>query len=222
MLKLSRSGRSVTLLLEILMIVIGINVALWFESWFQDLQDAETEERYLVDLRNDLLTDIDNLDSVIESGEAKSQRVAQFIDLMPTVADLSPEEQAQAIYTPPNYQFFVPSDFTYRSMQESGDFRLLSDDVTKKALLKLARRYREIELLQANFIQALDDSYIPLLIQSFDVARMRLADPALLNDLVFKNFFAFAIKDTQQRILYAEDARTQARSLLDLIETQIR
>ena len=117
MLKLQRNDRSANLLLEILMIVVGINVALWFESWFQELQDAEIEERYLADLRDDLLTDIKNLDIVIRSGETKSQKVAQLVDLMPTIADLSPEEQAQAIYTPSNYQFFVPSDFTYRSMQ---------------------------------------------------------------------------------------------------------
>ena len=30
-------------LLEILMIVVGINIALWFEGWFDDLKDAETD-----------------------------------------------------------------------------------------------------------------------------------------------------------------------------------
>ncbi len=53
------------------MIVIGINVALWFEGWFQDVENAEIEERYLTDLRDDLLTNIKNLDFVIKFGEAK-------------------------------------------------------------------------------------------------------------------------------------------------------
>jgi hypothetical protein len=39
MLRLSANGRRGNLLLEILMIVVGINVALWFEGWFQDLRD---------------------------------------------------------------------------------------------------------------------------------------------------------------------------------------
>ena len=63
MFKLSGQGRKTNLLLEILMIVVGINVALWFEGWFQDLQDAEIERQYIADLRADLLTDIENLDS---------------------------------------------------------------------------------------------------------------------------------------------------------------
>ena len=108
MFRLPGKGRETNLLLEVLMIVIGINVALWFEGWFQDLQDAEIAEQYIADLRDDLLTNIENLDFVIERGEAKSQRAAQVIELMPRIAELSPEELAQAIFTPPNYQFFVP------------------------------------------------------------------------------------------------------------------
>lgn len=43
-------------------------------------------------------------------------------------------------------------------MQESGDFRLLSDADTKKELLKLVRQYRLIDTLQDNFIQAMLES----------------------------------------------------------------
>ena len=80
MFRLNRDKPGAGLLLEILMIVVGINIALWFESWFQDLQDAEIEEHYLVDLRDDLLTDIGKLDIVIRSGNAKSQRTAEISD----------------------------------------------------------------------------------------------------------------------------------------------
>lgn len=38
-------------------------------------------------------------------------------------------------------------------MQESGDFRLLSGPAIKEGLLRLARQYRLIDTLQANFIQ---------------------------------------------------------------------
>jgi hypothetical protein len=100
MFKLSSNGRRNNLLLEILMIVVGINVALWFEGWFQDLQDAEIGKQYMADLRDNLLTDIGNLDSAIEIGEAKSEQVASYIEMMPTIAELPPEKLAQAIYTP--------------------------------------------------------------------------------------------------------------------------
>ncbi len=221
MLRLSRNGRSANLLVEILMIVIGINVALWFEGWFQDLQDAEIEERYLADLRDDLLTDIRNLDRVITSGEAKSQQVGKFIELMPTFTDLSPEQQAEAIYIPPNYQFFVPSDFTYRSMQESGDFRLLRNAEIKKSILKLDRRHKDIATLQKNYLQAMDDGYIPLMMNSFDIATMTVTDPALLQDQLFRNFFVYTRQDTDSMVALYRLARSQSEKLLKLIEEEL-
>jgi len=221
MFKLPGSGRKANLLLEILMIVIGINVALWFEGWFQELQDAEIESRYMADLRDDLLTDITNLDFAIKNGEAKSQRTAKFIDLMPTIAELSPKEQAQAIYTPPNYQFFVPSDFTYRSMQESGDFRLLRNAEIKKSILRLDRRHKDIALLQKNFLQALDDSYIPLMMNRFDIAAMRVTDPTLLQDQMFRNFFVYTRQDTDTMVALYRLTRSESEELIKLIGEEL-
>ena len=221
MFRLNRDRRGANLLLEILMIVVGINVALWFEGWFQDLQDAEIEEQYLTDLRDDLLTDIGNLDHVIENGETKSERTAQIIELMPGFADLPPEKQAQAIYTPPNYQFFEPSDFTYRSMQESGDFRLLQNAEIKKSILKLDRRHREIAVIQKNFLQAMDDGYLPLMMNGFDIATMAVTDPALLQDQLFRNFFVYTKQDTDTMVALYRAARSQSEALVELIEEEL-
>ncbi len=221
MFKLPGQGRKANLLLEILMIVIGINVALWFEGWFQEQQDAEIEKRYIADLRDDLSTDIKNLDLVIKNGEAKSQQTARFIELMPTIAELPPEEQAKAIYTPSNYQFFVPYDFTYRSMQESGDFRLLRNAEIKKSILRLDRRHKDIALLQKNYLQALDDGYIPLMMNRFDISTMRVTDPTLLQDQMFRNFFVYTKQDTDTMVAMYRLARSESEELVRLIEEEL-
>ncbi len=219
MFKLPGKGRQTNLILEILMIVIGINVALWFEGWFQDLENADIEEHYIADLRDDLLADIKSLDFVIKNGEAKSQRTAKVIGLMSTIRELSPDEQAEAIFTPPNYQFFVPSDFTYRSMQESGDFRLLRNAKIKKSILWLDRRHTDIALLQKNFLQALDDAYIPLMMRSFDIATMRVTNPALLQDQTFRNFFLYTQQDTDAMVELYRLTRSESEALIKLIES---
>jgi hypothetical protein len=221
MFKVSRERRGANLLLEILMIVVGINVALWFESWFQDLQDAETEARYIADLREDLLMDIENLDFVIASAEEKSEQIGRYIELMPAIDELPPEDLAQAIYTPPNYQFFEPSDFTFRSMQESGDFRLLRNSDIKKNILKLDRRHKQIAVLQTNYLQAIDDVYIPLMMKGFDIATMRVTDPGLLEDQLFRNFFLYAKQDTDTMMAMYRLARSDSEVLVRLIEEQL-
>jgi hypothetical protein len=216
-----RSSRGAGVLGELLMLVVGINIALWFEGKFEDIQDADTEQQYLRGLRDDLTVDLDRLERLIKFNQKKLDKLSQILPQLPGLAEAPPEELGDAMFAPSGYDFFQPSDFTYRSMQESGDFRLLSDDDLKKALLKLARRYREIDLLQQNFIQALDDGYIPLIMQNFDILQMRLTDPAMLDSLMFRNFFAYAIQDTGQRMELFENARDQARELIERIEAQI-
>ena len=216
------TSRNRNFVLEILMIVVGINIALWFEGWFDDLKDAETEQQYLAGLRDDLASDLKLLDSVIESNSAKLQKIGEIVADLPNLGDADPEVQAQAIFTPSSYFFFEPADFTYRSMQESGDFRLLSDADTKKRLLKLVRQYRLVDTLQDNFIQAMDDEYIPLLMSRFDLVSARVSDPALFDDQVFTNFFAYTYQDIETRVSVYSSARDDARELLGLIEAQIR
>ena len=203
------------------MIVVGINIALWFEGWFDDLKDAETEQQYLAGLRDDLVSDLKLLDSVIESNSAKLQKIGEIVADLPNLGDADPEVQAQAVFTPSSYFFFEPADFTYRSMQESGDFRLLSDADTKKRLLKLVRQYRLVDTLQDNFIQAMDDEYIPLLMSRFDLVSARVSDPALFDDQVFTNFFAYTYQDIETRVSVYSSARDDAQELIEAIEAQI-
>lgn len=214
----SRGG---SLLLELLMLVVGINIALWFEGKFEDLQDTRIEVQYLEGLRDDLRVDIASLDQRIRFNTAKMERLQQIIPTLDTLGEAEGELQAAAMFEPSGYDFFQPSDFTYRSMQESGDFRLLSDPQIKEGILRLARQYQLIGTLQQNFIQALDDQYIPLTMSSFDIAEMRISDPALVDNQIFRNFFLFALQDTSGRVSACEAARRQATDLLEQIETRL-
>jgi hypothetical protein len=214
-------SRGTNILAELAMIVIGINIALWFEGWFDDLQDAETERQYLEGLRNDLVDDLGQLDGLIRDSRAKTERLRAAIPKLDNLIDAPGEQQASVIFEPTSYLFFRPSDFTYRSMQESGDFRLLSDSRVKEGILRLIREYRHIETLQQNFIQAMDDSYIPLMMNGFDIVTMKVSDPELVENQAFLNFFAFTLQETDGRILAYERARKKATTLLEHIQTHL-
>jgi hypothetical protein len=218
--RLSGSGRS-TFVVELLMIVAGINIALWFEGVFEDMKDAETEQQYLEGLHNDLTYDVDNLEKLIRGNGAKIESLTALLPSIGEFSNLPVERQAAAISEPSSYYFFDPSDFTYQSMQESGDFRLLRDDAIKKDLLKLARYYRLIDELQANFIQAMDAEYIPLMMSKFDLATNRITDPSIMDDQIFKNFFIFTIQDTDARLDTYKTTRELAKKLLLQIESNL-
>jgi hypothetical protein len=216
-----KSTRNTNFVLEILMIVVGINVALWFEGWFEDLKDAETEREYLAGLRDDLRADVELLDQLIANNRIKIDNLTKIVPDLTGLAGEPPETQANAIFEPSNYLFFQPADFTYRSMQESGDFRLLSDAGIKKGILRLIRKYREIEELQKNFLQAMDDVYIPIMMQKFDLMEGRIADVSLVEDQAFLNFFLYTLQETDGRNDAYVQARAQAQDLLGAIVLQL-
>jgi hypothetical protein len=215
-------GERRNILIEFVMIVVGINIALWFEGWFEEQSERRVERQYLEGLRDDLSDDIDNLDGLIEWNEEKTANLADIIPRLDELPDAPGEEQAQSLFEPSGYRFFQPSDFTFLSMRESGDFRLLSDEAIKQGILRLNRQYAVIETLEKNFLQALDDGYARLLMTGFDVMESRITDPALIKRQDFRNFFPFAYQDTTTRVVMYRRAREQAATLLDLIEQQLR
>ena len=216
-----KSSRSGNLLLELLLIVVGINIALWFEGLAEDYREARSEQRYLQGLRDDLLSDTTSLDQIIGLNEARLESVESMIPQLQGMRDASPELQATIVFGPATYHFFNPSDFTYRAMQESGDFRLLSDAQLKQELLRLVREYRFIDELQRNFLQALDDGYIPLMMNGFDFATLQVTDPSLPENQLFRNFFFFTLQDTSQRLDALRAARDRVAALLLTIEGQL-
>ena len=216
-----KSTRKANFALEILMIVVGINIALWFEGWFDDLKDAETERQYLVGLRDDLRADVGLLKRLIDINTVKIGNLEKIIPVLTGLADEPSDMQAEAIFEPSAYLFFQPADFTYRSMQESGDFRLLSDSAIKKGILRLVRKYREIEELQINYLQALDDVYIPIMMQKFDLREGRITDESLVEDQAFLNFFLYTLQETDVRNAAYAQATAQAQDLLDAIVLQL-
>jgi hypothetical protein len=172
-------------------------------------------------LVGDLLVDVNELDVVIRNNRAKLKRVSSAIPTLDQLAQASPDQQAAVIFEPSSYRFFEPSDFTYQSMQESGDFQLLSDADIKSDILRLVRQYRHIDNLQTNFLQALDSGYIPLIMNSVDLVSATVTDPSLVQNQLFVNFFTFTYQDTNARVESYVAAKDLASILIDDISSQI-
>ncbi len=203
------------------MIVIGINIALWFEGVFDDLADRKTEQVYLAGLHADLEADLAELERVVGYNVDKIQALTEAIPRLPVLNQLPPSEQISVMFEPSSYDFFEPADFTLRSMQESGDFRLLSNDDIKRGILRLVRRYGQIEVEEANFIQGMDDEYIPLLMRSFDITEGRLSDPDIADNQVFRNFFPFALDNTRARVALYQNASEQVAGMIAAIDAEL-
>lgn len=215
-----RSNKAGNLLLELGLIVLGISIALGLEGWAQDREDARTEQVYLRGLQEDLEVDRAFLDQLVRANQRKLEELQRLIPGLGELAEAGSEQQAETMFAPATYHFFQPANFTYVALQESGDFRLLSDPEIQRSLLRLNRHYQLIETLQTNYMQALDDVYIPLMMAGFDLASMAITDPRMAQNQVFLNSFVFALQETSQRLQALENAQQEVDGLIAKIETQ--
>jgi hypothetical protein len=212
------SAKKRNVIVELMLIILGISIALWFEGLAEDMQEDKMGRQYMAGLRDDLQTDIGLLNNLVRNNQDRIAKLQTALGQLPGLNDLSSEIQAEVFFTPSSYHFFKPGNFTYLSMQESGHFRLLTDPDIKHDLLKLNRHYKFADELQRNFIQALDDGYIPLMMGSFDMLNGRVVDKSLSENVRFSNFFIFALQDTSQRLAVLEGIREQATALLESID----
>lgn len=194
---------------ELAIISFGIYLALWMENIVQTWKDHSKETEYLGLIAADLTTDQKQLNDIL-------LRINKKLDTLQThlVAFSDPRYSADADFAAKvaidgsklvtSYHFFSPQDFTLLSLRESGDFKLIRDQEIKSQLLAVHKSYALLHQMQQNYLQGLDEEFIPLWIRSVDVMTDTLHDPTLPQHLLFKNMMAFAINETSQRKQFIE------------------
>jgi hypothetical protein len=189
---------------DLLLLVLGIYLALWMENEVQSWSDNDKQREYMHRLSIDLASDEKQIETLIPLLEVKISKLQFSVEFLQNQElDIErPDVLKKAIDTGStinNYHFFSPQDFTFLSMRESGDFGLLKDDDIKTLLLKLNSRYQFIELLQNNYLQGLDDEFIPMWVRHVDMLNGVFVHPEVISQLIFKNMVAFAWNETNQR-----------------------
>ncbi|MCW9015715.1 MAG: hypothetical protein OQJ89_01990, partial [Kangiellaceae bacterium] len=154
---------------------------------------------YIDSFAQDWHTDIKSLEHVIKQNEMLLNSANQlFEDLMAN--KLTDHDVPQRVFALLNYQFFTPQDFTFQSIKETGDFRLLRDVEFKRNLLKLKRYHGFIAEGQKNFQHALDNYIVPLFADNINLARQQVTTKGFVNDHRFLNLVHYTINDLNGRI----------------------
>ena len=94
------SGKARNVFVELMLIVIGISIALWFEGLAEDLNEQEIAHQYMTGLRDDLQMDIRSLDAMIRYNQDRIDKLELTLAQLPTLHDALPEAQAAAVFVP--------------------------------------------------------------------------------------------------------------------------
>ncbi|WP_196140801.1 hypothetical protein [Aliikangiella sp. G2MR2-5] len=203
---------------DLLLLVLGVYLALWMEEKVQDWENDQRQRDYLYRLSEDLDSDIWQMENLLDKLTKKVESIESGLAILQGGdIDISTQEGAEFVLgigrIVNEYFFFEPQEFTYLSMRESGDFKLIKEDSVKSKLIRHYSHYSILKLLQKNYMQGLDSEFIPLWVRNVDMIKQEIINKELANDVLFKNMVAFAYNETSNRKQFISKVLKQTRLL---------
>ena len=129
---------------EIVLVVIGILIALQINNWQQERKNIKLENRYLIDLVNDLKQDSTTLSKLHEEGQLTvnaKDSLYKVINQPEYHMDSLPSYfKRQWI----NYRVFAPSTSTIEEMKSSSHLEVIRDDVLRKKIVNIYSSFAPI------------------------------------------------------------------------------
>jgi len=122
---------------EIVLVVVGILIALQINNWNDRRQLTAKEHGYLRNLRADLVSNIDKMETFLSERRAIMEAAQYVVNALeaPTVGD--PEAFNRNCIRVYEWQRFVQVDFTLQELLYSGSLGLIRQEEIKAGLLRL-------------------------------------------------------------------------------------
>jgi len=136
----TRFGWLWRILLEIAIIVLGVLLSLWISNGFQNRQDNDRARSYLQRLDKDLAKDEDRLKRRVEQRRTQLEQAGKLLQLIskPITPDAAPA-LSEGFQTLLWTSRFSASDATFRSLESTGDLRLIRQDSLVDRIVTLYR-----------------------------------------------------------------------------------
>jgi len=184
---------------EFMLIVVGVSIALWLENVLETIKEQEVEQAYIQSFHQDWKIDIKLVKQVIKMNLRLKEGTEQlFNDLQQN--NITETDLPSRVFVLLNYQYFKPQDFTFKSIQETGDFRLLQDDQFKRDIMEIRGFHETINEAQRNYQQALDYHIVPLIMDNIDLANQKVVTSDFINDHRLLNLVSYTLEDLNTRI----------------------
>jgi hypothetical protein len=217
-------------LVEIIVVIIGITISFAISKYQEDSRNRKLAHVYLEDLKEDIKSDIQSLDiviqktdSVIRSGQSLlNQSDAAKISL--TKKDLV--NLVRAIIARPN---FISKNATFSSLKTSANFQLIEDIQLKTLLFEYDQDYQTIKAMELAELQATVTIAGPYLLKSIPLTDSKQSSywlekldiESTLLSVEFMNNIALRIGNRMELLNSYKDILVTARQIDEGIQRNL-
>lgn len=199
---------------EILIVIVGISIAFGLNNWASDKNDQNLKQKYLDNLRENLLADTLQLHKNIETLNHRIRISQKTINAFRTKSNRL-DTVLNYIYQIPLPVDFRPRDIVYQSMINSGDFRLIEDFDLKN---KIQQHYIDNEHITEVYERQniIVEKYLGnFFIEKMNYEQLYQGDFSCLNDLGFINSIQAMLGTYQLKIDVSKEGIESASSLIE-------
>ena len=213
---------------EIILVVIGILIALQINNWNEERKNSIKEKQFLTSFKNDLLTNINELERVIEKSEFTSMNADSVIRIHKnTIQDVPLYKLIGQIMAGTGFTVYTSREGTMKDILGSGSLDIIKNDSIRLAIgswegnLKILREWEKIdkkssdtyvEFLMANLDLYKDD---PLLVLTEERKEFLFKNRVFLNHLTDRKYIPLTLNEEYKNEL------KRLKSLVNSIENEL-
>jgi hypothetical protein len=172
---------------ELIVVFMGITAAFMLDSWRENYQDRQLEQKYFKSIKSDLLSDSENLKAIIPSNQRKLKQTQYFL-----LSDGANEiDSVKAILgAMMAIELFDRKQSTYESIKNSGNLDVISSYDLKEDLVRYYETFKLVDRIEALYLDWLSDYAIPYVYENMDIKNQRLVSLNKLKGYQFNNTVA--------------------------------
>ncbi len=201
-------------LIELIVVFIGITAGFFLNNWREDYNQSKAEEKYLRGFYDDILTDSDNLDSLIIRGEIKTDRLLEIAKQSEVINKPLSEELAEAIVLEMlSIEWFSQSNDTYEDIINSGNLNIISDYELKEKISSYYSFLKEVRNIEKFYRDHMDKYGFPILYKSYHLLKRKFISKSVYQSLEFTNMYLGIIALQQQNTKTYKEALKRNQEL---------
>lgn len=209
--------------IDLVVVIAGISIAFALDNWSQNNKESKQEELYLQALKEDLISDQQNLHILMDSSKVLINNINETFQLLFSNQSIDRFENRHIIstYVAP---YFSGNNGTYNALINSGDLKSISSFEVKKGLADHYNvSYAEIRNVD-EFIRNLVDNHLyPYMLKNIRFAgREGIADAAPLRQNEAINLMGSYMNFLNSRNKRYQELSAQCSILIDKIDNQLK
>jgi len=223
---------------EIILVVIGIMIALQINNSNNKRIEKDREIKYLINIKLDLLKDIESLEYNIDFRQKKTLGIENLINQIngQPIKDLN--ETTFNVINTLYQERFQPSNVTYGDLVSSGNMNLISNDSIKIYLFELSLLYQQnlfnIEHETAEYDENISKSIFrladvermkPVFLGEKTIEQVNISEEdfkALFESLEYKNGCVVAKWTSEGMIEMYQNINNKSKRLIELINSELK